>query len=139
MTKDDPRYIFITNLSAASIRKYYTRVTGSAPLPQEKGQFIVFMKEHIADWQRSDEFAAMFTRCPPEALYVLARTYYGNGNLFRGGMNLSERVVECLKAAHEQFTKEQHTFVNAQMVELVLNLLGGEKETVKHEKVEIGT
>ena len=134
MTKDDARYIFITNLTAASIRKFYTRVTGNAPLPQEKGQFIAFMKEHIADWQRSDEFASMFTLCPPEYLYVLTRAYYGDGNLLRGGMNLSERTVECLKAAHEQFTKEQHTFVNAQMVEIVLDQLGikidDEKDTV---------
>lgn len=138
MTKGDPRYILLTDLTAASIRKYYTRVTGKAPLPGEKSEFIAFMKEHRAEWQRSDEFASMFTLCPPDYLYVLSRAYYGDGNLFKGGMNLSERVVECLRAAHEQFTKEQHTFVNARMVEIVLDQLGikidGEKEAGWHTK-----
>ena len=46
----------------------------------------------------------------------------------KAGVNLSGRVVECLKAAYEQFKKEQHTFPNALITKMTLKGLGVEIE-----------
>lgn len=90
--------------------------------------FRSFMTEHEGDWYKSDEFAEIFIHCPAEALPFVARMFYGNGKVVKQGVNLSERVVECLKKAFEQFKQEQHTFPNALIVEMTLKAFGVEIE-----------
>ena len=92
----------------------------------DRKEFLSFMKEHEGDWYKSDEFAEIFTHCPAEALPFVARMFYGNGKVVKQGVNLSERVVECLKVAFEQFNKEQHTFPSAFIVEMTLKAFGVE-------------
>ena len=108
-----------------SLLKYYERMGGDAKnVDPEK--FRAFAKEHEGDWYKSEEFAEIFIKCPAEALPFVARLYYGKGDVVKGGVNLSERVVECLKNAFEEFKKEQHTFPNALIVEMTLKAFGVE-------------
>ncbi len=88
--------------------------------------FRSFMTEHEGDWYKSDEFAEIFIHCPAEALPFVARMFYGNGQVVKQGVNLSERVVECLKTAFEQFKQEQHTFPKALITEMTLKAFGVE-------------
>lgn len=111
--------------------KYYERMGGNIKTCNPE-DFCTFMKAHEADWYKSDEFAEMFIKCPADALPFVARMFYGNGKVVKQGVNLSERVVECLKSAFEQFNKEQHTFPSAFIVEMTLKAFGVEinkKET----------
>ena len=110
-----------------SVFKYYERMGGNVKTCNPE-DFRSFMKEHEADWYRSEEFAEIFVKCPAEALPYVARKFYGNGKVVKQGVNLSERVVECLKSAFEQFKQEQHTFPNALVVEMTLKALGVETE-----------
>lgn len=113
-----------------SVFKYYERMGGNVTTCNT-ADFRSFMKEHEGDWYKSEEFAEIFIKCPADALLFVARKYYGNGHVVKQGVNLSERVVECLKAAFEQFNKEQHTFPSAFVVEMTLKAFG-----VKIEKGE---
>lgn len=110
--------------------KYYERMGGNVTTCNPE-DFRTFMKAHEGDWYKSGEFAEMFVKCPADALPVVARKYYGNGQVVKQGVNLSERVVECLKAALVQFKQEQHTFPSAFIVEMTLKAFG-----VKIEKEE---
>lgn len=105
--------------------KYYERMGGNVTTCNPE-DFRTFMKAHEADWYKSDEFAEMFVKCPADALPFVARKFYGNGQVVKQEVNLSERVVECLKAAFEQFNKEQHTFPSAFIVEMTLKAFGVE-------------
>jgi hypothetical protein len=75
----------------------------------------------------------MFVECPADALPFVARKFYGNGQVVKQGVNLSERVVECLKSAFEQFNKEQHIFPSAFIVEMTLKAFGVETENEETE------
>lgn len=104
----------------------YYRKTHDNVWTGDREEFLSFMKEHEGDWYKSDEFAEIFIHCPVEALPFVARMFYGNGKVVKQGVNLSERVVECLKAAFEQFKQEQHTFPNALIAEMTLKAFGVE-------------
>lgn len=108
-----------------SVFKYYERMGGDVKTCNPEA-FRAFMKAHEADWYKSEEFAEIFVKCPAEALPYVARKFYGNGQVVTQGVNRSERVVECLKSACEQFKQEQHTFPNALIVEMTLKALGVE-------------
>ena len=108
-----------------SVFKYYERMGGDVKTCNPEA-FRAFMKEHEADWYKSEEFAEIFIHCPAEALPFVARMFYGNGKVVKQGVNLSERVVECLKKAFEQFQQEQHTFPNALITEMTLKAFGVE-------------
>lgn len=86
-------------------------------------RFKDYMKAHESDWYMSQEFADMFIECPPQVIFIMAKFYYGNGNTIKSGVNLSDRVVECLNAAKNAFSLEQHTFPRAMMCEQAINLL----------------
>lgn len=114
-------------LSSYSVRLYYKKNHGNVWTGDRK-DFLSFMREHEGDWYNSDEFAEIFTHCPTEAIPFVARMFYGNGQVVIQGVSRSERVVECLKAAYEQFKKEQHTFPNALITEMTLKAFGVEIE-----------
>lgn len=114
-------------LSGHSVRLYYKK-THDNVWTRDRKEFLSFMMEHEGDWYKSDEFADIFIHCPAVALPYVSRMFYGNGRVVRQGVNLSERVVECLKAAFEQFKKEQHTFPNALVTEMTMKAFGVEIE-----------
>jgi len=111
-------------LFAWSICQFYMHYNRTDKLPEDKEEFRSFMKEHEGDWYKSDEFAMIFTRCPAVALNAVAKAYYGDGHRTEAGVDLSARVVECLKRAYGQFKQEQHTFANALVAGAVLKSLG---------------
>lgn len=106
-----------------SVCLYYKKTHGNV-WTGDRADFLSFMKEHEGDWYKSDEFVEIFIHCPVEALPFVARMFYGNGKVVKQGVNLSERVVECLKKAFEQFKQEQHTFPNALITEMTLKWFG---------------
>jgi len=117
-------------LFTRSLFKYVERVLGK--LPEDKEELRSFAKAHEGDWYKSDEFAEMFIQCPAEAIPFVARRYYGNGHAVKAGVDLSGRVVECLKSAFKQFKQEQATFPDAFIVETTLKAFGvviDEKDT----------
>lgn len=116
---------FFKKLCGYSVRLYYKK-THDNVWTSDREKFRSFMREHEGDWYKSDEFAEMFIKCPADALPFVAGMFYGNGKVVKQGVNLSERVVECLKKAFEQFKQEQHTFPNALIVEITLKALGVE-------------
>lgn len=85
-----------------------------------------YMKMHEGDWYKSQEFLNMFLYCPADVLGFMTKMYYGNGNVVKGGVNLSDRVIECLKIAFNQFNLEQHTMPKTFIIETILKHLGHE-------------
>ena len=97
------------------------------PIPLSlKESYREYMKAHEGDWYRSQDFLNMFLYCPAEVLGFMTKMYYGDGKVVRDGVNLSDRVVECLKTAFGQFKLEQHTMPKAFVVEAIIKHLGHE-------------
>jgi hypothetical protein len=105
----------IFNITAGN---YVRRVLGA--LPDTYDEFRSYMLAHEADLYRSDEFAEIFIKVPISTLPAVAKAFYGNGNSIKAGVNLSDRVVECLKSAREQCIQEQSTFPRAAVNDMTL-------------------
>lgn len=91
--------------------------------PEIAARYKAFMTGHEADWYRSDAFKWLFLKSPTEYLGIIACGFYEDGNNVKAGVNLSDRVIECLNAALEQDSKEQHTFPKAAYIKILIEKL----------------
>lgn len=82
--------------------------------------FAAYMKAHEGDWIRSASFQKMFIECNPRVLAPLSKCFYGDGATVKGGVNLSERVIECLKETEKFYAQGQSTFAHAAVATLLL-------------------
>lgn len=96
--------------------------------------FAAYMKGHEEDWIRSSSFQKMFIECNPLVLAPLSIFLYGDGATVKGGVNLSDRVIECLKETEKFYAQEQSTFARAAAATLLLKACAkakAEKEAAK--------
>lgn len=89
--------------------------------------FEAYMKAHEGNWIRSASFQKMFIECNPLVLAPLSKCLYGDGATVKGGVNLSDRVIECLKETEKFYAQEQSTFARAAVATLLLNAYAKEK------------
>ena len=95
--------------------------------------FAAYMKAHEGDWLRSESFQKMFLECNPMFLAHLSKFFYGDGAVVKDGVNLSERVIECLKETEKFYGQEQATFARATFANVLIKAFEHKKEQGKKE------
>lgn len=129
--------VTIRNLARESTLAYFNRrvpgVMAPGHGPEGLAKYKEYIKEHEADWYKSDEFRDMFIKCPPVAIMWVARAFFGDGNTVKAGVNLSDRTIECLEWAEKELGKEQHTMPYAAMVGITIKYLKARKEKLAEE------
>lgn len=95
--------------------------------------FAAYMKAHEGDWLRSESFQKMFIECNPMFLAHLSKFFYGDGAVVKDGVNLSERVIECLKGTEKFYGKEQADFPRAAFATVLIKTFEHKKEQGKKE------
>lgn len=101
--------------------------------PEAIAKYKEYLKEHEGDWYKSDEFRDMFIKCPPGAIMWVARSYFGDGNTVKAGVNLSDRTIECLEWAENELGQEQHTMPHAAIIGITIKFLKARKEKLAEE------
>lgn len=129
--------VTIRNLFRDSTLAYFDRRVPGVMVPGHGPEVLAkykeYLKEHEADWYKSDEFRDMFIKCPPWAIMWVARAYFGDGNTVKAGVNLSDRTIECLEWAENELGKEQHTMPNAAIIGITIKYLKARKEKLAEE------
>jgi hypothetical protein len=129
--------VTIRNLAHESTLAYFNRrvpgVMAPGHGPEGLAKYKEYMKEHEADWYKSDEFRDMFIKCPPGAIMWVARAFFGDGNTVKAGVNLSDRTIECLEWAENELGKEQYTMPYATEIAITIKYLKARKEKLAEE------
>lgn len=129
--------VTFNNLFRESTLAYFDRMNPGVMVPGHGPEALTkykeYIKEHEADWYKSDEFRDMFIKCPPGAIMWVARAYFQDGNFVKAGVNLSDRTIECLEWAENELGKEQHTMPYAAMVGITIKYLKARKEKLAEE------
>ena len=129
--------VTFNNLFRDSTLAYFDRMNPGVMVPGHGPEALIkykeYIKEHEADWYKSDEFRDMFIKCPPGAIMWVARAFFGDGNTVKAGVNLSERTIECLEWAENELGKEQYTMPYAAEIGITIKYLKARKEKLAEE------
>lgn len=129
--------VTFNNLFRDSTLAFFNRMNPGVMVPGHGPDALTkykeYIKAHEADWYKSDEFRDMFIKCPPVAIMWVARAYFGDGNIVKAGVNLSDRTIECLEWAENELGQEQFTMPNAAIIGITIKYLKARKEKLAEE------